>query len=72
MFIALDEEFYPREGPCSVKALRDRYTDDGYMVDDDGTDVRSGGNNQVKVFGHNWFFCKPKRPTLNVKCTTFD
>ena len=75
MFIAPSlspsSKFYPEEGPCSVKALKDRYTDDGYMKDDEGTDVsRMVWNNKVQVAGRNWLFCKPKIPTLHVKCTT--
>ena len=71
MFIALQKEFYPTEGPCSVMTLKERYTADGYMIDDDGTEVRILGNNKVKVHGRYWFFCKPKTPTLHVKCTKF-
>ena len=74
MFIAPSlspsSKFYPEEGPCSVKALKDRYTDDGYMKDDEGTDInRMVWNNKVQVTGRNWFFCRPKIPTLHVKCT---
>ena len=72
MFIALvksGKEFYPKEGPCPVKALKARYTDDGFMDDDDGTDVRMVKDGKVKVLDQPWFFCKPKIPTLHVKCT---
>ena len=66
MFIALDSEFYPKEGPCSVGELEKRYTADGYMQDKEG---HNGHNDKVKVFGEYWFFCKPKTPTLHNKCT---
>ena len=57
----LDElDFYPLAGPCSTKNLQDRYSDDGDMVD---------GNTRKDVVGWNWFFCKPKEPTVLNKCT---
>ena len=78
MFIAVNNnlgkrEFYPKEGPCSVNALQERYAkiNDGYMTDDGGTEVRMINAGEVKVLGHDWFFCKPKIPTLHVKCTKF-
>ena len=77
MFVALDEEFYPREGPCSVMALKERYTDDGYMKDNDGTPIDGTvGDDTFNVFGKEWFFCKlkvpkpePKPNPKKVKCT---
>ena len=57
----LDElDFYPLEGPCSTKNLQDRYSNDGIMVE---------GNTRKDVVGWNWFFCKPKEPTEQNKCT---
>ena len=57
----LDElDFYPLEGPCSTKNLQDRYSNDGIMVE---------GNTRKNVVGWNWFFCKPKEPTEQNKCT---
>ena len=53
-------EFYPKEGPCAVKALQKRYTVDGYM---------RWIRDEVRVIGQDWFFCKPKTPTLHPKCT---
>ena len=53
-------EFYPNEGPCAVKELQGRYSDDGYMVD---------GNKNTDVVGWNWFFCLPKKPDTTEKCT---
>ena len=72
MFIALKDEFYPKEGPCSVEALKERYTDDGYMKDNAGSKARLVLNDKVMVKGQNWFFCKPKIPTSHVKCTNLD
>ena len=52
MFIDLNNEmFYPKTGPCSVKTLKERYNDDGDMVD---------GDDRVKAHGQIWFFCHPK------------
>ena len=70
MFFALDKEFYPEEGGCSVEALQKRYTDDGHITDNDGTPVRVLGDDKIKVFAKNWFFCQPKNPTLKAKCPT--
>ena len=54
MFIDLNNEmFYPKTGPCSVKTLKERYNDDGDMVD---------GDDRVKAHGQIWFFCQPKTP----------
>lgn len=64
MFIALESEFYPQNGPCSVDELAKRYTDDGYMTDKEGE-----SDDKVRVFGEFWFFCKPKTSTLHNKCT---
>ena len=74
MFIAPSlspsSKFYPEEGPCSVKALKDRYTDDGYMEDnEESVEVRMVKDDGVKVWGTFWFFCKPKIPTKQEKCT---
>ena len=77
MFVALNGEFYPREGPCSVMALKERYTDDGYMKDNDGTTIDGTvGDDMFKVYGKEWFFCKlkvpkakPKPNPKKVKCT---
>ena len=72
MFFALQKEkkFYPAEGGCSVASLKTRYTNDGVLTDDDGTPVVRMLNNQIKVWGENWFFCQPKTPTLPSKCPT--
>ena len=56
MFIALKDEFYPKDGPGSVRLLKERYTDDGYMKDNEGNE-----KNKVKVHGGEWFFCKENR-----------
>ena len=76
MFIAIRKtpfgkpRFYPNEGPCTVKALKKRYTDDGYMEDNEGSEVRMGGDDKVRVWGQTWYFCKPKEATLPMaKCT---
>ena len=53
-------EFYPDKGPCSTKNLQDRYSDDGIIVE---------GNTRTDVVGWNWFFCKPKTPAEQNKCT---
>lgn len=58
-------KFYPKEGPCAVKSLKDRYSDDGNMVE-------LGGLKKTDVWGWNWFFCLPKIPetiTEPQKCT---
>ena len=55
-----DMDFYPLGGPCSTKTLQDRYSDDGNMVE---------GNARKDVLGWNWFFCKPKEPAEENKCT---
>ena len=56
----IDFDFYPDEGSCSTKTLQDRYNDDGFMVE---------GNEMTHVVGWNWFFCKPKNPEEQNKCT---
>ena len=56
----IDFDSYPDEGPCPTKTLQDRYNDDGFMVD---------GNQMKRVVGWNWFFCKPKNPEEQNKCT---
>ena len=53
-------EFYPDEGPCPVKTLQDRYSDDGFMVE---------GDKKKNVVGWNWFFCQPKQDQEQPKCT---
>ena len=55
----IDFQKYPDEGPCPTKILQDRY-DDGFMVE---------GNEKTRVVGWNWFFCKPKNPEEQNKCT---
>ena len=52
--------FYPDEGPCSVKNLQERYSDDGYMIE---------GDKKNDVGDWNWFFCQPKEPKKEPKCT---
>ena len=52
-FVLPKNEFYPKEGQGSVQDLMKRYTDDGNIVESDGT------NNNVKVWGEIWLFCKP-------------
>ena len=47
-----DVKFYPNEGPCKVKTLQKRYSNDGYMID---------GDKKTLVWGWNWFFCYPKK-----------
>jgi len=60
MFIIRDKlklgrnlKFYPKEGPCAVKSLKDRYSDDGNMIE-------LGGLKKTDVWGWNWFFSLPK------------
>ena len=61
MFVKMsNREIYPNEGPCSVQNLKERYTDDGTMVD---------GNDEVIVHGRKWFFCHPKIPSSSSKCS---
>ena len=69
MFMATDNtgirnfytpEFYPKDGPCSVKTLKKSYRDDGNMEDKGKT---------THVWGMNWFFCFPKKPKNGSKCT---
>ena len=72
MFIAFgfNKGFYPPEGPCPVRTLKGRYTDDGYMEDnEESVEVRMVKDDRVKVWGTFWFFCKPKIPTKQEKCT---
>ena len=72
MFIAFNfcKGFYPTEGPCTVKSLKERYTDEGFMTDDgDENEVRMVRGDPVKVWGNAWFFCKPKIPLPMNKCT---
>ena len=52
--------FYPNDGPCEVKEIQGRYSDDGNMVDED---------KKTDVGKWNWFFCKPKKPNDMPKCT---
>ena len=52
--------FYPNDGPCEVKEIQGRYSDDGNMVDED---------KKTDVGNWNWFFCKPKKPNDMPKCT---
>ena len=54
------EDTYPKEGPCAVKTLQERYSDDRTMLD---------GEEKTSVGGWNWFFCLPKIPNNNPKCT---
>ena len=63
MFIALKSEFYPRTGPCPVRTLKERYRNDGYMVD-----KGDSKDEKVKVWGNFWYFCKPKSQTIEDKC----
>jgi len=61
MFVKMsNREIYPNEGPCSTKNLKERYTDEGTMVN---------GNDEVIVHGRKWFFCYPKIPSSSSKCT---
>ena len=55
-----DAEPYPKEGPCSVKMLKEKYTDDGQMED---------GGKKTMVWGMDWFFCYPIKPEKVPKCT---
>ena len=52
--------FYPKKGPCPVKMLQKRYSEDGYMVD---------GKEKTLVWGMNWFFCYPKKVQKISTCT---
>ena len=52
--------FYPDDGPCAVKNLQERYSDDGYMIE---------GDKKNDVGDWNWFFCQPKDPKNQPKCT---
>ena len=58
MFFKLKKEFYPREGRGLVEDLMKRYTDEGNYLESDGT------NNNVRVLGEHWFFCKPRTSNL--------
>ena len=61
MFIRIGtRDIYPKEGPCSTQTLKERYTDEGTMVD---------GDDEIIVHGRAWFFCLPKLPSSNRKCT---
>ena len=56
MFFALilrskRSEFYPSKIPASVKEMKEHYTDDGYVLESDGS--------KVKVSGEMWFLCLP-------------
>ena len=66
--------YYPKDVICTTKSLKERYTNDGFMVDDDvGAYARNHGPGQTLVWEKTWFFCKPKTPTLSSeKCTDFD
>ena len=55
-------KFYPNDGPCAVKDLKDRYSDDGNMVE-------LGGLKKTEVWGWLWFFCLPKIQETQQKCT---
>ena len=60
MFIRInDQEMYPKSGPCSVETLQERYNE-GNMVE--GKDVED-------VYEKNWYFCLPKRPSAQSKCS---
>ena len=52
--------FYPKEGPCPVEMLHEKYSNDGTMIDEDETTF---------VVGMRWFFCFPKQTTNLPKCT---
>ena len=54
MFFVLHDKFYPKDGRGLVQDLMKRYTDDGNILESDGT------NNKVKVWGEIWVFCKSK------------
>ena len=54
-----DVKFYPDKGPCKVKKLQKRYSDDGYMID---------GDKKTLVWGWNWFFCYLKKETKLPDC----
>ena len=58
----LELKFYPEEGPCSVKTLKGRYSDDGNMVDGHGL-------KKTMVWGKVWYFCLPKTQEKQLKCT---
>ena len=55
-------KFYPKEGPCSVKTLKDRYSDDGNMAEGNGL-------KKTMVWGKVWYFCLPKTQEKQLKCT---
>ena len=51
MFIKIsDVEIYPKDGPDSVKTLKDQFHSTGYL---------GNGQNMVPVFDKDWFFCLP-------------
>ena len=54
MIFVLENEFHPKEVRGLVQDLMKRYTDDGKILESDGT------NNNIKVWGEIWFFCKPR------------
>ena len=53
-------DIYPKSGPCAVKTLQERYSDDRTMLD---------GEEKTSVGDWDWFFCHPKKPSNNPKCT---
>ena len=62
MFIKISNKkgMYPKSGPCSVEVLKERYNEDGQMVDDDET---------VDVHKKNWYFCMPyEQSSSSTKC----
>ena len=55
-------KFYPNEGPCAIKNLKDRYSDDGNMAEGNGL-------KKTMVWGKVWYFCLPKKQETQLKCT---
>ena len=62
MFIMLSPvKMYPTVGHCSVKTLQSQYVD-GDIVN---------GESKEYVWGRDWFFCFPKTPMTQSKCTSY-
>ena len=48
--------------------LRGRYTDEGYIMGEDGSDA-----GKINAWGTFWYFCKPQKATLlDEKCTSLN
>ena len=62
------EGYYPKNGICPTEELRGRYTDEGYIMGEDGSDA-----GKINAWGTFWYFCKPQKATLlDEKCTSLN